>query len=189
MSALCVTAGVRPFPAGHVAFPFICLPGLSRVVSALFHWPCSISIHLSPRSVTGGVRIFRWPCSNNVAFLFICLPGLSLLVSALFRLVSLLSPFVSGLVSLKVDHCVRLLSLLFPFVSLLVSLLVDVSKGGLGNASLLSHLFGVYGGVIVFYYTILFNTIHVYTCAAAMQQAFPFLAPLREREARQHSRH
>ena len=51
--------------------PFsMCLPGLSLVallVSALFHWPCisihlsarsscSISIHLSPRSVTAGVR-------------------------------------------------------------------------------------------------------------------------------------
>ena len=43
-------------------------------MSALFRWPCSISIHLSPRSVTGGVRL-----------LFICLPGLSLVVSALFR--------------------------------------------------------------------------------------------------------
>ena len=38
--------------ASHVAFLFICLPGLSMVVSALFRWPCSISIHLSPRSVT-----------------------------------------------------------------------------------------------------------------------------------------
>ena len=113
MSALCVTAGVRPFPlakqqfysfpkqftvrgvfnsflrcvcplchwwcppfsAGHVAFLFICLPGagvrpfplamqhfysfFSQVlVSALFRWPCSISIHLSARSVTAGVRPF-----------------------------------------------------------------------------------------------------------------------------------
>ena len=32
------------------------LPGLSLLVSALFRWPCSISIHLSPRSVIGGVR-------------------------------------------------------------------------------------------------------------------------------------
>ena len=47
-----------PFSAGHVAFLFICLPGLSLLVSALFHWPCSISIHLSPRSVTAGVRPF-----------------------------------------------------------------------------------------------------------------------------------
>ena len=57
---------------------FICFPGLSLLVSALFRWPCSISIHLSPRLVTGGVRPF-------LLFLFICLPGLSLLVSALFR--------------------------------------------------------------------------------------------------------
>ena len=89
------------------------------------------------------------------------------------RLVPLLFLFVSLLVSLLVGHCVRLVSLLFLFVSVrfvsvlvcyfvsllvsvlvcycvrLVSLLVDVSKSGLGNASLLSNLFGVYGGVIV----------------------------------------
>ena len=44
--------------AGRVAFLFICLPGLSLLVSALFHWGCDIYIHLSPRSVTGGVRPF-----------------------------------------------------------------------------------------------------------------------------------
>ena len=95
-----VTAGVRPFSAGHVAFLFtclpglsllvsalfrwaclfICLPGLSLLVSALFRWLCSISIHLSPRSVTAGVRPFPL---------------------AMF-------PFVSVLVSLFVGHCVRL---------------------------------------------------------------------------------
>ena len=48
-----------PFSPGHVAFEFICLPGLSLLVPALFR--------------------------GHVAFLFICLPGLSLLVSALFR--------------------------------------------------------------------------------------------------------
>ena len=46
-----------PFSAGHVAFLFICLPGLSLLVSALFRWRCNISIRLSPRSVTG-VRPF-----------------------------------------------------------------------------------------------------------------------------------
>ena len=54
-----------PFSAGHVAFLFLCLPGLS-LVSALFRWPCSISIHVSPRSVTAGVRPFRWPCSISI---------------------------------------------------------------------------------------------------------------------------
>ena len=63
-----------PFSVGHAAFLFICLPCLSLLVSALFRWLCSISIHLSPRLVTGGVRPFP-------LFLFICLPGLS----ALFR--------------------------------------------------------------------------------------------------------
>ena len=77
-----------PFSAGHVAFLFICLPGLSTAcvrhaaflsaghvvyclvsyssVSQVCHcWrppfsagPCSISIHLSPRSVPAGVRPF-----------------------------------------------------------------------------------------------------------------------------------
>ena len=47
-----------PFSAGHAAFLFICLPGLSLVVSALCCWPCSISIHLSPRSVNARVRPF-----------------------------------------------------------------------------------------------------------------------------------
>ena len=93
-----------PFSAGDTTFLFICFPRLSLLVSALFRWPCSISIHLSPRSVTVGVRpfplamqhfysfVFRvchcWcpPFSaGHAVFLFICLPGLSLLVSALFR--------------------------------------------------------------------------------------------------------
>ena len=121
LSPRSVTAGVRPFPlamqhfysfvsqvchcwcppfsAGHATFLFICLPGLSLLVSALFRWPFSISIHLFSRSVAAGVRPFplamqhfysqvcHWcPVSaGHVAYLFICLPGLSLLVSALFR--------------------------------------------------------------------------------------------------------
>ena len=94
-----------PISTGHVAFLFMCLPGLSLVVSALFRWSCSISMHLPPRSVTAGVRPFslamrhlyssfvsqvcHWWCppfsAGHAAFLFICLPSLSLLVSALFR--------------------------------------------------------------------------------------------------------
>ena len=116
-----------PLSLGHAAFLFMCLPGLSLVVWALFRWPSSISIpglslvcpcllstkhfcsfvlqvsiHLSFRSVTGGVRPcplamkhfhsfvshvrYCWcPSVGHVAFLFICLPSLSLLVSALFR--------------------------------------------------------------------------------------------------------
>ena len=93
LSSRSVTAGVRPFPRAMqhlficlpglslvVSAPFplamqkllICLAGLSLVVSALFR---CISIHLSPRSVAGDVRPFPlgWP----VAFLVICLPGLS----------------------------------------------------------------------------------------------------------------
>ena len=63
VSAIC---WCPPFSAAHVAFLFVRLPGRSLLVSALFRWPCNISIHLS-------------------TFLFICLPGLSLAVSALFR--------------------------------------------------------------------------------------------------------
>ena len=47
-----------PFSAGDATFLFFCLPGLSLVVSALFRWPCSISIHLPRRSVAAGVRPF-----------------------------------------------------------------------------------------------------------------------------------
>ena len=68
-----------PFFAGDATF----LPGLSLVVSALFRTQCSISIHLSPRSVTAGVRPFP-PAMQ--ALLFISLPGLSLSVSAPFSL-------------------------------------------------------------------------------------------------------
>ena len=87
-----------PFSAGHAAFLFICLPGLSLVVSALFRWPCSISIHGLSLLVSA---LFRWPCSISthlsprlpslvvsgpchVAFLFICLPGLSPLAHVAF---------------------------------------------------------------------------------------------------------
>ena len=79
-----------PLSAGHGACLFFCLPGLSLLVSALFRWPCNISIHLSPRSVTVGVRPFplamqkfysfvsqvcHWWCppfsAGNATFLFI----------------------------------------------------------------------------------------------------------------------
>ena len=67
-----------PFSVGHVAFLFIiCLPGLSLAVSGLsllvsalfrwlFCWPCRISIHLFPGSVTGAAALFRWPCSMSI---------------------------------------------------------------------------------------------------------------------------
>ena len=132
LSPRSVTGGVRPFrlvrhwwcppfSGGHVAFEFIRLPGLSLVVSALFCWPCSISTHLSPRSVTAGVRPFplamqhfysfvfqvcHWRCppfsAGHVAFEFICLPGLLLLVSALFRWPCSISIHLS-----QVCHCLR----------------------------------------------------------------------------------
>ena len=84
-------------------------------------------------------------CVRLVSLLF---HFVSILVGHCVGLVSLLFPVVSRIVPLLVGHCVRVVSLLPPFVSGLVSLLVDVSKSGLGNASLLSHLFGVYSGVM-----------------------------------------
>ena len=69
------------FSAGHVALLFICLPGLSLLVSALFRWPCSISIHLSPRSALLVSALFCWRCNISIHLS----PGVSLLVSALFR--------------------------------------------------------------------------------------------------------
>ena len=47
---------------------FARFPGLSLLVSALFRWPCSISIHLSPRSVTGGVRPFPLAMQHFYSF-------------------------------------------------------------------------------------------------------------------------
>ena len=51
------------------------------MVSALFHWPCSISIHLSPRwflyfCLPGSVPALRCPpfSALHAAYLFICLP-------------------------------------------------------------------------------------------------------------------
>ena len=43
---------------GHEAFLFICLPGVSLLVSALFRRQCSISIHLPTRSVTAVSALF-----------------------------------------------------------------------------------------------------------------------------------
>ena len=91
-----------PFSAGHVAFLFICLRGLSLLVSALFRWRCNISIGLFPRSVTGGVRPFPLamqhvyssprsvtagvrPCPLAMQHFYSCVPGLPLVAPALFR--------------------------------------------------------------------------------------------------------
>ena len=54
----CCPPFVSLFFTGDATSTFICLPGLSLVVSALFRWPCRNSVHLSPRSVTAGVRPF-----------------------------------------------------------------------------------------------------------------------------------
>ena len=54
-----------PFSVGHVAFLFICLPGLSLPVSALFRWPCSISIHLPGLSLLVSALV-RWSCSISI---------------------------------------------------------------------------------------------------------------------------
>ena len=59
-----------PLSVGHAAFLFMCLPRLSLVVSALFRWPCSISIYLSPRSVTAGVSPFPLGMQQFYSFVF-----------------------------------------------------------------------------------------------------------------------
>ena len=43
---------------GSQFFLKMCPLFVSLLVSALFRWPCSISVHLSPRSVAAGVRPF-----------------------------------------------------------------------------------------------------------------------------------
>ena len=100
-------ANFRPFPLAMQHF--------YSFVPQACHWWCAplsaASIHLSPRSVTAGVR------------LFICLPGLSLLVSALF---------VGHAAFLFISHCwcppfsagdATFLFICFPGLSLLVSAL------------------------------------------------------------------
>ena len=63
-----VTAGVRPFSAGHAAFPFMCLRGLSLLVSVVFRRRCNISIHLFSSSVTAGVRPFPLAMQHVYSF-------------------------------------------------------------------------------------------------------------------------
>ena len=54
-----------PFSVGHIAFLFMCLLGLSLLVSALFRWPCSISIHLPGLSLLVSPLV-RWPCCISI---------------------------------------------------------------------------------------------------------------------------
>ena len=53
---------------GSQFFLKMCPPFVSLLVSAHFHWPCSISIHLSPRSVTAGVRPFPLTMQHFYSF-------------------------------------------------------------------------------------------------------------------------
>ena len=95
---------------GHVAFLFICLAGLSLLVSALFPWPCRLSVHCWCPPFSAG----------HVAFLFICLPGLSLLCIISMHLSA--SSVTRGVrpVSVSVGH-VAFLFICLPVLSLLVS--------------------------------------------------------------------
>ena len=165
LSPRSVTARIRPFPLAmlhfysfvsqvchcwcppfsDVAFLCICLPNLSLLVSALFRWPCSISMHMSPRSVTAGIRPFPlamlhfysfvsqvchcWcPPFSDVTFLCICLPSL---VAAGVRPFPLAMLHFYSFVS-QVCHCwcppfsvghVAVLRICLPSLSLLVSAL------------------------------------------------------------------
>ena len=135
-----------PFPVGHAAFLCVCLPGLSLLVSALFRWSCNISIHVSPRFVSG-VRpfplgpslvvsaLFRWPCSCSIhlsPFSFLLspfsFPFLLVTVSVLFVTVSALSPFLSPFLLAIVPVLSPFCFLLSPFLSpfLLMSQKVDL---------------------------------------------------------------
>ena len=98
---------------------YICLPGLSLLVSALFCWrcnisihsfvclrdlpllvfcwPCSISIHASPSSVAAGVRLVSHlsPLFPVLFLAALAFPFLLVIVSVLFVTVSALSSFLS----------------------------------------------------------------------------------------------
>ena len=96
-----------PFSAGDATFLFVCLPGLSLVVSALVL--CFYSFVSQVRHCW--CRLWWCPpfSVGHVAFLFICLPGLSLLVSALFvghaAFLFISLPGLSLLVFFQVCHC------------------------------------------------------------------------------------
>ena len=131
---------------GSQFFLNMCLPFVSLLVSALFRWPCSISIHLSPRSVTAGVRPFplamqhfysfqkQFTVRGSQFFLKMCPPFLSLL--ALFRwpcsislssfclpLSPVFSSFLLVTVSALSPFCFLLSPFLSPFLLVIVSTL------------------------------------------------------------------
>ena len=96
-------------------------------------------------------------------------PFLLVIVSIFSPFCFLLSPFLSSLLVI--------VSVLSPFCFLLspfLSLLVDVLKSGLGNASLLSHLFGVYGCVICII-SMRLSPRSVTGCVSAGHAAFLFI--------------
>ena len=122
------------------SYPRDCCAGLGRscpfllvAVSALSPFCFLLSPVLSPFLLGSFSSPFLF--SFLAPFLLITVSALS--PSCFLLSPSLLSPFVSGLVSLLVCHCVRLVSLLFPIVSGLVTLLV-----GLLLVSLLVFLLG-----------------------------------------------
>ena len=103
-----VTAGGCPLPLAHVAFLFICFPGASLLVSALFRWRRNISFHSPNRLPLRRVSQF---------FLKMCPPFLSLLVSALFRGPCSLSIHLFAM--FLIYFCFPLASALFPFPAFL----------------------------------------------------------------------
>ena len=88
-------------------------------------------------------------CFLLFPFCFLLFPFCFLLSPFCF----LLSPFLLAIVSVLSPFCFLLSPFLSPFLLVIVLhvflLISHVSKKGLGNASLLSHRFGAYGGVIL----------------------------------------
>ena len=107
-----------PCSAGHAAF--FC-SFVSHVISLLF------SKQVTVRGCQCFLRVSALLRDSVSAFRPACLP-LSPFLLVTVSAFSLLSPFVSGLVSLLVGHCVRLVPLLLPLSPLLSPfLLVTVS--------------------------------------------------------------
>ena len=113
----CTAGWCPPFSAGHA---FICLPSdffpkQGRKQVAVRGSQCFLRVSALLRD---SVSAFRPACLPLSPFLLVTVSALS---GHCVRFVSLLSPFVSllvsGLVSLLVGHCVRLVSLLSPVVS------------------------------------------------------------------------
>ena len=138
-------------------FLFMCFPGLSLLVSALFRWPCSISIH-SPNSLLSGLlnalkngRLgagWSGPVPGPA-----CLPlsFVSQFFSFVSQFFSFLSPQAGRLWSGSRLACLPLPFICLPllFTCLPVLSFVLQARCLWSSGSFVSHFFSFVGGLLV----------------------------------------